>query len=217
LNKDDGCRKAFVSRHGENGKLVLIDYSAFHPRIISLLTDYPIPAETDIYEYLARLYFNNPVVDETDIADAKLITFRQLFGGVETKYQHIKYLANLKNFIDYHWGFFNQNKYVETPMLKRKITDKHIKEPKPATVFNYILQAVEGEISIPILGEVNEFLRDKKTKAVLYTYDSILFDYCVEDGVRLMPKIREMMSFGGTFPTKVYVGDNYQDMELVAQ
>jgi hypothetical protein len=215
LNKEDGSRKAFVSRFGSSGKLVLMDYSTFHPRIISLLTDYPIPTSVDIYEYLAKLYFNKPVIDEGDIADAKQITFRQFFGGVEEKYQHIKYLSHMKDFIDSNWRHFNEHGYVETPIFKRRITDKHVQQPKPATVFNYIMQAVEGEISIPVLGDLNKFLANKKTQAVLYTYDSILFDYCLDDGLDL-GEVRELMSIEGKFPTKVYVGDNYQDMELVS-
>ena len=212
LNKEDGSRRSFISRFGDNGKLVLIDYSAFHPRIIALLTSYDLNPNVDIYEYLARLYFNKQIPDETDIADAKQITFRQLYGGVEEKYCHIKYLAHLKEFIDRNWSFFNQYGYVETPIFKRKITDKHLTGAKPATVFNYILQAAEGEISIPILGKVNEFLRDKKSKAILYTYDSVLFDYCLDDGP-IMTEVRSIMSFGNTFPMKWYIGNNFQDME----
>ncbi len=214
LNKDDGCRKSFVSRFGENGKLVLIDYSAFHPRIIAKLVGYDIPATTDIYEYLARLYFQKKTVDEIDVANAKQITFRQLYGGVEKKYAHIKYLAHLKNFIDEHWRFFNQHGYIETPIFKRRITDKHLQTPKPATVFNYLLQAAEGEISIPILGGVNDYLRNKQSKAVLYTYDSVLFDCCLDDE-GIFPVIKDLMSLGGEFPLKVYIGDNYHDMTIL--
>lgn len=214
LNKSDGARKVFISRFGKNGKLVLIDYSAFHPHIISYLTNYPIPGNVDIYEYLAKLYFNKREVDSTDISDAKQITFRQLFGGVEEKYRHIKYLSHLKEFIDYHWKFFNVNGYVETPIFGRKITKKHIHDPKPATVFNYILQAAEGEISIPVLGNVNRYLKDKETKAVLYTYDSILLDCCLDDGA-IIRSIREIMGLDGMFPMKIYVGDNYHDMDLL--
>lgn len=215
LNKEDGSRKAFVSRFGDKGALALIDYSAFHPRIIALLTDYKIPADVDVYEYLAKLYFDKKEVDESDIADAKQITFRQLYGGVEEKYSHIKYLSHLKEFINYNWSFFNEHGFVETPLFKRKITDKHIQTPKPATVFNYLLQAAEGEISIPVLGKVNEFLRGKKTQAVLYTYDSILFDYHFDDET-ILSDIREIMSLDWKFPTKVYVGNNYHDMALVS-
>ena len=218
LNKEDGSRKAFVSRFGGRGKLVLIDYSAFHPRIIAFLTKYPLKADVDIYEYLARLYFDKEKPDELDVADAKQITFRQLYGGVEAKYGHIKYLSHLKEFIDANWSLFNQYGYVETPLFKRRITDKHLTSPKPATVFNYILQAAEGEISISVLGKVNEFLRTKKTKAVLYTYDSILFDYCFDDDKatgRIIQEVKDIMSLDGTFPMKVYLGDDYHKMEVV--
>lgn len=214
LKKEDGSRRAFISRHGKMGKLVLIDYSTFHPRIIALLTNYNIPIDVDIYEYLAKLYFGKTDVDADDISDAKHITFRQLFGGVEQKYSHIKYLSHLKEYIDYHWSFFNQNGYVETPIFKRKITAKHIQQPKPATVFNYLLQAAEGEISIPVLGAVNTLLEGKKTQAVLYTYDAILFDYHFEDGP-VLSEVHKLMSLDGKFPMKIYIGDNYNDLELV--
>jgi len=214
LNKEDGSRKAFISRFGQNGTLVLIDYSAFHPRIIAKLVGYDIPATTDIYEYLAKLYFNKKNVDESDIADAKQITFRQLYGGVEEKYSHIKYLSHLKNFIDEYWNNFNKHGYVETPIFKRRISNKHLQNPKPATVFNYLLQATEGEISIPVLGSVNELLRKKQSKAILYTYDSILFDYCLDDGP-IFPEICDLMSLDGEFPTKVYIGRNYHDMTVL--
>ena len=123
-------------------------------------------------------------------------------------------MAHLKDFIDYHWGFFNQYGYVETPLFKRRISNKHVKEPKPATIFNYIMQAVEGEISIPVWGMVNNLLRNKRSKCVLYTYDSFLIDYCLDDG-NILTEIREEMSLDGKFPTKVYMGDNYHDMDLI--
>lgn len=214
LNKEDGSRKSFISRFGDNGRMVLIDYSAFHPRIIARLTNHPIPTNVDIYEYLAKLYFNKKSVDQSAIADAKQITFRQLYGGVEEKYRHIKYLSHLKEFIDGNWNFFKEHGYIETPIFKRHITEKHLQNTKPATVFNYLLQAAEGEISIPILGQINEYLKSFKTKAVLYTYDSILFDYCLDDG-QIMPTIKQMMSIDGAFPMKWYIGENYHDLELL--
>lgn len=218
LNKENGCRRAFISRFGnKKGKLILIDYSAFHPHIIALLTGYKLPKFMDVYYYLAKLYFNKDNPDELDVADAKQITFRQLYGGVETKYKHIKYLSQLKEFIDYQFNLFYKNGYVNTPLFGRKITNNHITSSKPATIFNYILQAVEGEIILPVLGEVNKLLYNKKTKAILYTYDSLLFDYCIEDGLELINDIKTIMSVGNKFPMKCYIGDNYHDMELVGE
>jgi len=214
LNQTDGSRGCFRSRHGDKGKIVVIDYTAFHPRIICALTKYPISVETDIYEYLARLFFKKKEVDETDIKNAKQLTFRQLYGGVEDKYAHIKYLANLKTYIDEQWDFFQKNGHIVTPFFKRKITTHHIQDPNPTKIFNYILQAVEGEISIPKLKEVQSFLDDKKTRAILYTYDAVLYDYHQDDGMETLNEVCKIMSFDGTFPMKTYIGDSYQDVRL---
>lgn len=214
LNQTDGSRRCFRSRHGDKGKLVVIDYTAFHPRIICALTKYPISVDTDIYEYLARLYFKKKDVDETDIKNSKQLTFRQLYGGVEEKYSHIKYLANLKTFIDEQWALFQKNGYVVTPFFKRKITTHHIQSPSPAKVFNYILQAVEGEIAIPKLKDVQGYLLLKKTRAILYTYDAVLYDYHQDDGMETIQELCKIMSFDGAFPMKTYIGDTYQDVRL---
>jgi len=216
LNHTDGTRSCFCSRYGEDGRMVLIDYTTFHPRIISYLTKYDIPIEIDIYEYLAKLYFHKKEVDETDIKNAKQLTFRQFFGGVEEEYSHIKYLANLKTFIDEQWEFFNKNGYVLTPFFKRKITDKHILDPNPPKVFNYILQAIEGEISIPKVKDVLCYLRDKKTRAVLYTYDAVLYDFHKDDKYETLKEIRRIMSYDGMFPMKTYIGNTYHDLKLVS-
>ena len=216
LNSKDGSRKCFISRHGKDGRIVVVDYTAFHPRIICFLTGYDMSVDTNIYEYLAKLYFQKKMVDDIDITEAKKLTFRQLYGGVDEKYAHIKYLANLKKFIDGQWEFFQKNGYVLTPIFKRKITDKHILDPNPTKVFNYILQAVEGEIAIPRLQEVQVYLSSKKTRAVLYTYDAVIYDFHKEDGISTLNHIREIMSVGGKFPMKTYIGDSYQSVKQIS-
>ncbi len=215
LKKDDGSRSCFCSRFGKDGRIVVIDYTAFHPRIISTLTNHPIPLDVEVYEYLAKLYFQKKVVDETDVTNAKQLTFRQLYGGVEEKYAHIKYLANLKTFIDEKWEFFQKHGYVETPIFHRRITEHHIKDPNPTKLFNYLLQAVEGEIAIPKIKEVLDYLLIKKSKAVLYTYDAMIFDFHKADGIETLKEIRKIMSGNGMYPMKTYVGETYQDVVLV--
>lgn len=215
LKKEDGSRSAFVSRYGDDGRMLVIDYSAFHPRIICMLTGYNVPTTTDIYTYLAQLYFQREDIDETDLVETKKLTFRQLYGGVEQKYQHIKYLAHLKTFIDKQWEFFKEYRYVETPLFKRKITDKHIQEPNPTKLFNYILQAVEGEVAIPCLSKVMKYLRGRQTKAVLYTYDAVLYDFHRADGKPVLEEIQRLMSMDGLFPMKTYLGTSYHSLALV--
>jgi len=175
LNKTSGIRESFISRFGKNGNLVLIDYSAFHPRLICKLIDYKISTDVDIYEYLAKLYFQTATVSEEEIQEAKRITFRQLYGEVDEKYKHIKFLRRLQDYIELKWKEFESDGYVKTPYFGRKIFQSHIENPTPSKVFNYILQAAEGEISIKYMNDAIKYLSGKKTIGVLYTYDSILF------------------------------------------
>ncbi len=212
LNRTDGSRSCFTSRFKDDGRMVVVDYTAFHPRIICKLTNYNLPTNIDIYEYLAKLYFNKKEVDETDIKNAKRLTFKQLYGRVEQKYSHIKYLANLKTFIDEQWEYFKIHGYVETPFFKRKITNQHILDPNPSKVFNYILQAAEGEIAIPRLKLVMQYLQKKKTKAVLYIYDAVLYDFHKDDGMNTLNDIRNIMSCNRTFPMKTYIGSSYHNV-----
>jgi hypothetical protein len=96
-----------------------------------------------------------------------------------------------------------------TPIFKRKITNKHIRDGNPEKLFNYILQATEGEIAISAVRWVNDYLTDKKTKAVLYTYDSILFDFYKPEGHQVIENMVELMMANKKFPVKVYMGLSY--------
>jgi hypothetical protein len=195
--------------------MVLIDYSAFHPRIISHLTNFPIPVDVDLYHYLATLFFNRTNISEFDIDEAKKLTFRQLYGGVEEKYETIKYFAHLKTFIRKNWEDFKHQSYVETPIFKRRITNQHILNPNPEKLFNYILQATETELAIPALKEVSQYLETKATTPVLYTYDSILFDFCKDDGQQTLTDVATIMRMGDRFPIKIYAGDSYHEVKQI--
>jgi DNA polymerase I-like protein with 3'-5' exonuclease and polymerase domains len=214
LNKDDGVRSCFVSRYGDKGFMMLVDYSAFHPRIICNLVNFPLSIDEDIYKYLGEMYLKRKVT-EYDMEEIKSVTMRQLYGGVEEKYEGIKYFASLKEFMNDNWNFFKNNGYVLTPMFKRKITDKHLHDPNPAKLFNYILQATESEVAISALRWINNYLIGKKTKAVLYTYDSILFDFYKPDGHEVVGNIMELMMVAKKFPIKVYMGLSYNSVSQI--
>jgi hypothetical protein len=51
----------------------------------------------------------------------------------------------------------------------------------PQKLFNYLLQNLETSMNVRILWDILKLLRGKKTKLVLYTYDSFLFDFSEED------------------------------------
>jgi hypothetical protein len=211
LNKETGIRECFISRYKNEGEMLLIDYSAFHPRLISYLIKFDIPHNVNIYEYLGKLYFNKEELTEEEINQSKVLTFRQLYGGIENKYSHIRYFNELKKYIDNMWEFYKINDYVETPLFKRKIYSKHIFEVNPNKLFNYILQAMETEVGIYALYNINKLLINKYTRPILYTYDSILFDHYKQEKDDIIDIIK-IMTYNEKFPVKIYSGNSYGNL-----
>jgi hypothetical protein len=103
---------------------------------------------------------------------------------------------------------------VETPLYKRRITDKNILDANPNKLFNYILQASETEFGMRVLSDINQYLKDKETKVVLYTYDSFMFDIHKDDGKQTLLDIKKIMNNNG-FPVKSYIGQDFNHMITV--
>lgn len=215
LNKNDGSRECFISRHKSNGMLVMMDYNAFHPRLIAHLVNFNMSADENPYAYLAKYFFNKKEANDEDIAVAKGFTFTQLYGGIDKKWLHIPYFSKIQEYIDHRWKFFEQNGYIETPKYKRKIKECHIPDANPSKLFNYILQAFETETAVEVLGDILSELNGKKTQPILYTYDSILFDAHKADKMDTIKKLKNIME-RGKFPVKIYVGNNYKEMKQIS-
>ena len=214
LKKAGGERDAFVSRYGDDGMLVMMDYNAFHPRLIAHLSNFNLPGNVNPYEYLAKYFFDKKDADEEDIAVAKGLTFQMLYGGIDKRWAHIPYFSKIQEYIDHRWRFFEEYGYIETPRYFRKIKPCHIQDPTPNKLFNYILQAFETEMAVDVLSRLQTFLDGKKTQPVLYTYDSILFDAHKSDGRETLRQIKAMME-GDKFPVKVYVGKSYSGLRKI--
>ncbi len=214
LNKDNGCREAFVSRFGDEGFLIGMDYRGYHPHIVANLINYPIDMKVDIYEYLGQLYFNKTELEPEDIQQSKQITFQNFYGGIDERYIEIPFFKKVSEYIHHRWEYFKQNKYVETPVFKRRITENHIVDPNPNKLFNYLLQASETEFSLQNIHEVNDYLKDKESKIVLYVYDSVLIDVKIDEGLDLIKNVKKLME-NNQFPVKVTAGPNYNKMVTI--
>ncbi len=201
LNKDDGTRARFVSRF-DGGKLVQFDYDAYHPRLIGRLIGEPIPNNISGHQHLANLY-------GVSKDESKGITFRQLYGGVEIDYLHIPYFKKVSKFITNLWNEFNNVGWVETP-LGRKLKLENLNGINKNKLFNYMLQATETELNMVALSKLISFLKDRKSKIVLYTYDSYLLDMHPSE-IDLLPKIKIFIESNG-FKTNTEFGYDYSNM-----
>ena len=82
-------------------------------------------------------------------------------------------------------------------------------------LFNYYLQAVETEVSVQKIQQVQALLKTYETVIILYTYDSILFDVPVTEAKLLLPQIKHVLE-QGNFPTKVKCGNIYNKLNTIS-
>jgi hypothetical protein len=180
LNKENGCRKSFIPR---NSKFVEIDISAYHPSLAANLIDYNFTT-SDIHSHFAALY-------KVDYKKAKELTFKQLYGGVFKNYKHLEFFQKIEKYVGDNWSKFESEGYIECPVSGYIYKKEKLNNMNPQKLFNYVLQNLETSTNVLILWDMCRILRGYKTKLVLYTYDSFLFDYDEEE-VELLEKIRNV-------------------------
>jgi len=210
LNKQDDTRKCFISRFPE-GKLIEMDFKAYHPHIIAHLCDYDFGNE-NVYEHLAKHYFHTQKPTNDQITKAKEYTFNQIYGGINKKYLHIEFFAKTKAYTDLLWEQFREKGYVTSTLSGRELFSDY-DSSTDTQLFNYFIQMTETELNAVFLSKLFAKLDFDKTLPVLYTYDSVVFD-CKKDYIKeLVDKIFDVTT--PKFPIVVKIGDNYKEMEYI--
>ena len=194
LNKTNGERAAFIP---ENDKLVEIDFKAYHPTIIAKLAGYEFTG--NIYEQLANEFPGS--TPET----IKELVFQQLYGGVRKDFQDKPFFAEVNNYTNQLWSS-SENGAIGAQFGKR-FTKQIIENPTPQKLLNYIVQNTETIFNVVQFSAVMNLLKDKNTKIILYTYDSILLDY--DSSENLLDSITSLLKFN--YSTKT--GGNYAEIK----
>jgi len=180
LNKDNGCRESFIPR---NDKFIEIDISAYHPTLAAKLVNYKFPT-SDIHSHFASLY-------KVDYQKAKELTFKQLYGGVFDNYKDLEFFSRIEKFVKNTWDVFINEGYIECPISSFILEKNKLDNMNPQKLFNYVLQNMETSQNVLALWDIFSILKGKKTRLVLYTYDSFLFDFAEEEA-SVIDKVREV-------------------------
>jgi hypothetical protein len=203
LNKSDGSRECFVSRH-PHGTLLQFDYESYHIRLIAKMVGYEFPKGISAHQHLANLY-------GCDYETAKKITFTYLYGGLDDNARGIEFFQKVDEYIKGLYQRFVISGKLTTLLYKREIPFDRIETPNEQKVFNYLLQSLETEINYMKIGEVLEYLSGKMSKMILYTYDAFVIDTHPVERENLLNDIREIME-KGDFPVKCEEGVNYNNL-----
>lgn len=192
LNKTNGERAAFIP---ENDFLVEIDFKAYHPTIIAKLAGYEFTG--NIYDQLANEFSGS--TPET----IKELVFQQLYGGVRKDFQDKPFFSQVHDYTNRLWS----NDGAIGTQFGKRFTKQMIENPTPQKLLNYIVQNTETVFNVVQFSAVINFLKDKKTKIILYTYDSILLDY--DSSENLLNSITSLLKFN--YSTKT--GHNYAEIK----
>jgi hypothetical protein len=162
LNKDNGCRKVFIP---ENDKFIEIDISAYHPTLAAKLVGYEPskPIYNEFAEYAG-----------VNVGEAKLLMFRQLYGGIYKEYRDWEFFKLIQTYVNDLWDQFDNEGYIK--VHDRVFNKNELEDMNPQKLFNYVLQLLETLTNGCIIKDIIKILKGKNTKIVLYTYDAILID-----------------------------------------
>lgn len=197
LNKTDGTRKCFIPSY----KFLLMDYDAYHIRLIGKLIGYKLPKE-NAHGWLAEQY-------GTDYDTGKKLTFQLIYGGVDDEFLTIPFLYETNKWIQKMWKEVQRTGMLKTS--ERLIPLDWISDPSPQKVFNYLLQSLETERNVRIMDTLLDYTEQCNIKPVLYTYDSYLFDVPHTAIKSEVTTIHSILTEGG-FPMKFSWGNNFDEV-----
>lgn len=212
LPKDTGIR-AMIHVESKDEILIEFDYQSYHVRLVSQLMGYELP-NGNLHEYFGRQYFDSETLTAGQYEESKAITFALLYGSMKNSYHSIPFFERAKTFINRMWKAFNRNGYIKMPLSGRKLRKGHFDGMTSNKLFNYLIQAHETETNSLMLRDIIAYLYNKKSRLILYTYDSFLFRFHRDDGTECIEGIRNILISKG-IPVSVSWGKNYDNMKKI--
>ena len=198
----------------ENDYLVEFDFDAYHLRLIADLVNYQF-GEDSVHEHLAEHY-------GCSYEESKQRTFKLLYGGIDKETREkVPFFEKTYDYINKKWNEINTHNCIYTDIYRRKLTYDNYQDLNRNKLFNYLIQAYETESNIKKILLIQDYLLEKKTKLVLYGYDSFLFDFSKQDGVETLTDIKSILEAGISLDNKHYtkakMGLNYGEMKDITK
>jgi hypothetical protein len=208
LNKTDGSRKPFRSRF-ENGILVEFDYDSYHLRLIGEVVDYKFP-EGSVHEHMAKFY------GDVTYDESKNRSFKYLYGHIPIDVVQLNpFFSKVHDYINEIWDSYKKEEFITSNIYNKKIYRRNLSDMNRNKLFNYLIQLMETENNMRMLNKLIPEFVNYNSKLILYSYDSFLIDYDMNDGKELLIKVKNVIEQDSKFPTKMSRGINYHDMEQV--
>ena len=201
LNKETGVRTEIVP---ELDFLVEFDFDGSHVRILCEEIGYELTSE-QAHIQLAELYFPSREITSELYEQSKKITFNAFYGNIPEKYKNLDIFKKLNEYL-----IDLSKTYAKFGHLTDRYTGRPIhiegKNPAISKLLNYTIQSLESSRNMIVLEKLLKYLKDKRSKLILYTYDSFLIDFSKEDSKKVLEDIRIVLSDNNKYPVKFKYG-----------
>jgi len=210
LNKKDGSRKQFISRFGKDGMLVEMDYDAYHLRLIGDGIGYKFP-KGSVHKHMAKFY-------GVGYEESKGLSFQYLYGHIpDDVLRKNPFFKKVQVYIDSLWNDYKTTNFIKSDIYNKTIRKENLSDMNKNKLFNYLIQLTETESNMRMLTELIPEVDKYKSKLILYSYDSFLFDFYMPDGLNFLYKMKGIIEQNGKFPVKVGKGWNYHKMKDITR
>ena len=203
IPKGEQYRKCFKPK---NDYFVEFDFDGYHLRLLCEQINYELTDES-AHKQLAKLYFEKDNITDEEYNEAKQINFHAIYGKIPEKWAFLEIFEKIDSYIKDLWSRYQDEGKILAPISEKPFTRK-LKDMNPQKLMNYVMQSLETSRNIIILKEVLRYLKEKKTKVVLYTYDALLFDFSKEDGKETLEDIKRILESDGKYPVKFKYSDS---------
>ena len=160
---------------------------------------------------MAKLY-------DVDYYEAKGLSFQYLYGYITDEIKNTnKYFSKVNDYINNLWNDYKSKEFIVSDIYNKKIYKRNLTDMNANKLFNYTIQLMETENNMKVLGELIPKISEDKSKLILYSYDSFLLDFNMEDGLNYLKKVKKILEQNGKFPVKVSWGLNYHEMKDITE
>tara|TARA_B100000941_G_scaffold223101_1_gene165369 strand:- start:89 stop:580 length:492 start_codon:yes stop_codon:yes gene_type:complete len=150
--------------------------------------------------------------------EAKSLSFQYLYGHIpEEVLKKNPFFRKVQKYIDAVWSEYKSSKSIKSNIYSKRIRQENLSDMNKNKVFNYLIQLTETESNMRMLSELIPKISSYKSKLVLYSYDSFLFDFYLPDGLNYIHKVKKIIEQSGKFPVKVGKGWNYHEMKDITR
>jgi hypothetical protein len=139
-----------------------------------------------------------------------------MYGGITDEDLKIEFFFRVNEYVNELWNKYITDRYIETPIYRRRMYKRNLTINNKYKLLSYLVQAYETELNANIITKLQEYLKDKESKLILYNYDSFTFDISYKDGINVIPDTKNIIE-NNIFKAKVYYGKSLDNLTNVTE